>query len=312
MNVLVTGGTGFVGRPILRELHRASHSIHVLSPRGHTAAAYAIEEEFGGQIHHGNILDPALEYLDSDLKGTNEHIDAVIHLVGIISEIGAQTFENVHTRGTQNVVAWAQRAGVRRFLHMSALGTRPEAVARYHRTKWAAEEIVRGSGLDWTIFRPSIIYGPGDGFVNLFAKFIRRSPVVPVMGNGCSKFQPVSVEAVSAAFVKALTEQRAINQAYDLCGPETLTLNEMVDTILAVMQRRRLKLHVPLALGRIQAAGLEFIFPAVLGKAAPLNRDQLRMLQEDNTGDDRTATGLFGLNHPPIREGIARYLRPRP
>jgi NADH dehydrogenase len=295
MNVLVTGGTGFVGREIVRELIASGHRVRSLSRGTHLRES--------PEMPPGNVLDAA------SLPQAFAGVEAVIHLVGIISEFGEQTFENVHVRGTQNVVSAAQQAGARRFVHMSALGTRPNAVARYHQSKWAAEEIVRGSGLDWTIFRPSIIYGPGDGFVNLFAKIIRRSPIVPIMGDGESKFQPVTVESVATAFVKALAEPRAVHQTFDLCGAEVFTLNEIVDVILTVMQRRRLKLHVPLAAARFQAALLEFVYPRVLRKAAPLNRDQLRMLQEDNTGETRAATDLFGLNHPPFRAGIARYLR---
>lgn len=295
MNVLVTGGTGFVGREIVRELIASGHRVRSLSRGTHLRES--------PEMPPGNVLDAA------SLPQAFAGVEAVIHLVGIISEFGEQTFENVHVRGTQNVVSAAQQAGAKRFVHMSALGTRPNAVARYHQSKWAAEEIVRGSGLDWTIFRPSIIYGPGDGFVNLFAKIIRRSPIVPIMGDGESKFQPVTVESVATAFVKALAEPRAVHQTFDLCGAEVFTLNEIVDAILTVMQRRRLKLHVPLAAARFQAALLEFVYPRVLRKAAPLNRDQLRMLQEDNTGETRAATDLFGLNHPPFRQGIARYLR---
>jgi NADH dehydrogenase len=295
MNVLVTGGTGFVGREIVRELIASGHRVRSLSRGTHLRES--------PEMPPGNVLDAA------SLPQAFAGVEAVIHLVGIISEFGEQTFENVHVRGTQNVVSAAQQAGAKRFVHMSALGTRPNAVARYHQSKWAAEEIVRGSGLDWTIFRPSIIYGPGDGFVNLFAKIIRRSPIVPIMGDGESKFQPVTVESVATAFVKALAEPRAVHQTFDLCGAEVFTLNEIVDVILTVMQRRRLKLHVPLAAARFQAALLEFVYPRVLRKAAPLNRDQLRMLQEDNTGETRAATDLFGLNHPPFRQGIARYLR---
>jgi NADH dehydrogenase len=298
MNVLVTGGTGFVGREILRELVASGHRVRILS-RGTWKSP--------GQSDNtvpGNVLDAA------SLPQAFAGVDAVIHLVGIISEVGEQTFEHVHVLGTQNVVSAAEQAGVKRFVHMSALGSRPNAVARYHQSKWAAEEIVRGSGLDWTIFRPSIIYGPGDGFVNLFARIIRRSPIVPIMGNGESKFQPVTVESVAIAFVKALAEPPAVRQTFDLCGAEVFTLNEIVDAILTVMQRQRLKLHVPLAAARFQAALLEFIYPKVLGKAAPLNRDQLHMLQEDNTGETRAATDLFGLDHPPFRQRIARYLCP--
>ena len=181
-------------------------------------------------------------------------MEAVIHLVGIISEVGESTFENVHQRGTRNILAAAQQAGVRRFVHMSALGTRPNAASRYHQTKWAAEELVRHSGLDFTIFRPSLIYGPQDQFINLFARIIRLSPVVPLLGSPRARFQPVSVEAVAAAFVRSLGEPKSSGQTYDLCGPEALTLSEIVDQILAVLQRKRLKLQVPLGLARCQAA----------------------------------------------------------
>jgi NADH dehydrogenase len=302
MKVLVTGGTGFAGREILRELHRAAHEIYFLSRRGHSAACYAIEEEFSGQLCSGDILD--LKSLPEACAG----MDAIIHLVGIISEVGRQTFENVHTLGTQNIVKAAQKTGVRRFIHMSALGTRPNAVSRYHKSKWAAEEIVRNSGLDWTIFRPSIIYGPGDGFVNLFAKIIRRSPIVPIIGKGQTKFQPVAVESVASAFVKALNEPRAIGQTYDLCGLETFILNEIVDEISTALKRKRLKVHVPFALARRQAALLEFIFGKLLHQPPPLNRDQLLMLRENNVGNGKPAAELFGLKPGWFREGIASYL----
>jgi len=300
MLVLVTGGTGFVGRQIVRELHGAGHGILLLSRHPHAGGSSA-QEQF--QARPGNILDA--KTLTDACRGA----DAVIHLVGIISEIGEQTFENVHTRGTQNILAAAKAAGVKRFVHMSALGTRPDAIARYHKSKWAAEELVRGSGLDWTIFRPSIIYGPGDGFVNLFAKMIRLSPVVPIMGGGRNRFQPVAVECVAKAFVRALTEPRSIGKTFDLCGVETFSFDEIMDSVLAVMKRHRVKLHVPLAIARLQAATLEFIFPRLLRKPPPLNRDQLLMLQEDNVGHGREADELLELKAPPFREGIARYLR---
>src|SRR5438034_5864811 len=114
---------------------------------------------------------------------------------------------------------------------MSALGTQPDAVSRYHQSKWAAEQIVRGSGLDYTIFRPSLIFGPQDRFVNVFAKIIRLSPILPVMGNDTAKFQPVSIAVVAAAFVRSLSEPKSIGRTYDLCGPETFTLPEILDEI---------------------------------------------------------------------------------
>src|SRR6266404_9825271 len=253
MKVFVTGATGFVGQEILRGLCEAGHSIRFLAhnPGGNVAREFA--SRYGAEARPGNVLD--VSSLDDALGGT----DAVVHLVGIISEIGENTFENVHTRGTQNVLAAAQRAGVRRFVHMSALGTRPDAVSRYHKSKWAAEEAVRNGGVDYTIFRPSLIYGRKDHFVNLFAKIIRWSLVVPVMGRSDAKFQPVPVEVVAASFVKSLSEEKAIGKTFDLCGVETLTMPSLIDQILEVMRRRRLKLRVPAAVAKGQAALLEFV-----------------------------------------------------
>jgi uncharacterized protein YbjT (DUF2867 family) len=303
MKVLVTGATGFVGREVVRQLHAATHSIHILARSRKSPRVQEAISRYGVEAHPGDVLET------TSLNGACNGMDAVIHLVGIIAEVGDSTFENVHTRGTGNLVAAARQAGVRRFVHMSALGTRPAAASRYHQTKWAAEELVRHSGLDFTIFRPSLIYGPQDQFVNMFARVIRLSPVVPLIGSPRARFQPVSVETVAAAFVRALGEPKSAGQTYDLCGPEALTLSEIVDQIMDVLQRRRLKLQVPPSLARCQAILLEFLFGRLLRRASPLNRDQLIMLQEDNVGNPQPANERFGLKPLPLREGIARYLR---
>ena len=264
MKVFVTGATGFVGREIICRLHDSIPEIHFLTRSHNSASALAVEWGFDGQNYVGDIQDA--DFLKTSFKG----LDAVIHLVGIISEVGANTFENVHTLGTKNIVAAAQQAR-RATLHPrmeGALGTRPNAVARYHKSKWAAEEIVRGSGLDYTIFRPSIIYGPRDMFVNLFAKMSRLSPVLPIIGSGQSKLQPVPVADVATSFIRALTEPKSIGQTYDLCGGEALSFEQVLDAILQVTGRKRWKLHLPLALARFQATLLEFIFPKLLGKSA--------------------------------------------
>jgi len=302
MKVLVTGATGFVGREVVRQLHKTGHSIRILARSRNASRVEEAVSCWGAEVHPGDVLDAAS--LDGAVNGT----EAIIHLVGIIAEVGESTFENVHTRGTGNLVTAAQQAKVRRFVHMSALGTRPNAASRYHQTKWAAEELARHSGLDFTVFRPSLIYGPEDQFINLFARVIGLSPVVPLMGSPHAQFQPVSVETVAAAFAKSLGEPQSIGQTYDLCGPEALTLSEIVDRILAVLHRRRLKLRVPPGLARFQAVLLELVFRRLLRKVSPLNRDQLIMLQEDNVGNPRPANELFGLTPTSLREGIAKYL----
>src|SRR5277367_3858934 len=266
MKVLVTGGTGFVGREILARLHTRGHSIRVLARRPQSPAVQGLASQFGAEAYAGDVLDPA------SLQIACRGVDAVIHLVGIISESGQSTFENIHVRGTENVISAARAAGVGRLVHMSALGVRAGAPARYHQTKWAAEQRVRSSGLAFTIFRPSIIYGPKDGFVNLFARISRFSPIIPVMGNGNSRLQPLPVTDVAACFTQALDGPETIGATFDLCGREALTVNEILDTILSVTCRRRLKLHIPMWLARIQAAALECVLGKILHRPPPLNR----------------------------------------
>ena len=302
MRVFVTGATGFVGREILRQLHIAGQSVRLLARHPQSRRVQELVKQHSAEVHRGDVLDAA------SLEGSLKHMEAVIHLVGIISEIGRNTFENIHTHGTENIVTTARNAGIKRIVHMSALGTRPNAASRYHQSKWAAEEIVRRSGLAWTIFRPSIIYGADDVFVNLFARMSRFSPALPVMGSVEAKFQPVAVEDVAACFLGALDEPRSVGQTFDLCGNEVFTLNQTLDLILETLGRRRFKLRLPLWLARIPAGLLEFVFPRLLGRAPPLNRDQLIMLQEDNVGDPKPAMELFGLKPRSFREGIARYL----
>src|SRR5512140_805561 len=153
MNVFITGATGFVGREIVRQVRAAGHSISVLARDTGSQSALKLRSEFGVNIRAGDILDE--DSLSEALTGA----DAAIHLVGIIAEVGDKTFERVHVAGTLNTLGVARRQGIKRFVHMSALGSRPGAVSRYHQSKWAAEEAVRSSGLAFTIFRPSLIYG---------------------------------------------------------------------------------------------------------------------------------------------------------
>lgn len=302
MNVLVTGGTGFVGEGVTSSLVAAGHTVRVLAR--HPASPSAEAPATGANVHFfkGDISDR--ESLATAVRGC----EAIIHLVGIISEVGRATFENVHVRGTENILRAAAEQGASRFVHMSALGTRPAARSRYHQTKWAAEEAVRNSDLSWTILRPSLIYGPRDAFVNLFARISRYSPILPVPGNRSAQFQPVSLAAVSTAFANALEQSKSVGQTLDLCGPERLTLDGILDVLLAVLGRKRMKLHLPRPLVQVQARLLEWVFPIVLGKAPPLNRDQVIMLQEGNIGDGSAADRLLGLRHPSFWEGIS-YLR---
>jgi NADH dehydrogenase len=250
-----------------------------------------------------SVLEP--ESLIAAFQGC----DAVIHLVGIIAEIGNQTFEAIHTRGTANALAAAKATGIRRFVQMSALGSRPNAVSRYHQSKWAAEELVRQSGLEWTIFRPSLIYGPGDGFLNLFARIARFSPIVPIMGPGDALLQPIHVEDVARCFTGALGNRSSIETTFDVCGPDRYCLREVVGMVLQATGRHRWKLSIPWPAARILAHFLETVYPTFLHLPAPLNRDQLKMLAEDNVGDPFPAMRAFGFQPTRLTVKTIQFLR---
>ena len=193
--------------------------------------------------------------------------------------------------------------GVRRYLHMSALGTRRGATSRYHRTKWTAEAAVRGSGLEWTIFRPSIIYGPGDGLVTMLASMVRRTPAVPVIGGGRQRLQPIPVEQVAAGFAGALDLPATIKQTYAVGGPEPVTMVELLDLIGRALGRRRvLKIHVPV--------GVVSPFVHLLHSLPgfPVTLDQLMMLGEDSVCDPRPFFETFTLEPVPLAVGLERML----
>lgn len=301
MRVLITGATGFVGRAVCEAVVREGHSVRRMA-RGNGSQALVTSDGSLDRVR-GSVLSP------DDLRRALEGCDAVIHLVGIIGEIGDQTFERVHQDGTLRVVEAAIACGVRRMVHMSALGTRPSAVSRYHQTKWAAEEAVRASGLDWTVFRPSVIYGPGDGFVNLFARMSRRSPVLPVIGSGTALLQPVTVEGVAQAFARAVNSKDAVHQTYDLCGPDRLTLPQILQAILRATGRRRLIVRIPRSLAWYPTAVLEQVFPRILRQPAPLSRDQILMLEEDNVGNPETAERDFQIRSIRFVDGIGAFLQ---
>lgn len=294
--VFVTGATGFVGHAVLQRLCAAGHVVRCLVRHGSEGRLRG----FGAIARiEGDVLTP--RSLEEGMAGC----DAVIHLVGIIREHRAAnlTFERVHVEGTRNVIEAAKAAGVQRYLHMSALGTRPGAASRYHLTKWAAEEAVRASGLTWTIFRPSIIYGRGDGFVTLLASMVRRLPVVPMIGSGRQRLQPIAVEQVAAGFAEALERPVTIKQTYEVGGPDAVTMVELLDSIGRALGRRRVrKVHVPLGV-MTPLARLLHPLPGF-----PVTPDQLLMLGEDSVCNPRPFFEAFQLEPVPLATGLERML----
>ncbi|OGR29601.1 MAG: hypothetical protein A2005_11555, partial [Desulfuromonadales bacterium GWC2_61_20] len=289
--------SGFVGSEVLRQLVAAGHTPRCLLRPG-SENKLAVRD--GVEIHHGDATVAA------SLAGALSGCDAVIHLIGIIREFPGKgiTFRQLHVAATENIVDAAGAQGIRRFLHMSANGTRAGAPSPYHSSKWAAEERVREGDLDWTVFRPSVIFGPGDGFVTMLADMIRRFPAVPVIGDGQYTFSPIAVSDVAAGFVAALTTPAAVGQTYHCGGPETLTYDAILDIIGSALGKKSVtKIHYPLFMMKPVVAMLERI------PAFPLTTSQLTMLLEGNSCDPTPFATAFGRTPEPFATGVRRYLK---
>jgi len=221
--ILVTGGTGFVGREVIGELLARGYRVRLLVR--HPERATDLKKLPGVELVAGDVLKP--ETLAPAMTG----VEAVIHLVGIIAETSHVTFEQAHREATRHVLTAAKQAGVTRYIHMSAAGTRAHARSRYHITKWEAEELVRQSGMDWTIFQPSLIYGY-DGRDRLL-NFLRTAlslpfNLMPLIDGGRSRVQPVSVREVARCFAHAVINEASLGRTYELVGPVAFSWREMV------------------------------------------------------------------------------------
>ena len=292
--IVITGATGFVGQAVVKQARAEGFAVRVIA-REPRRAEWA--RTLGCEVFHGNVLyAPAI-------AGAFAGAKSVIHLVGIIHESQENTFTRVHVEATQNVIEGAKAAGVKRFVHMSALGTRANGKSQYHQTKWAGEELVRKSGLAWTIFRPSLISGPGNKSISVLGKLVKYLPFVPVLGNGESKIQPVAVDIVAKCFIAALRLDDTVQKTYDLCGPVAFTWNELYDKLLIAVGQLKPKLHLPLCIARPQAWLFEKLLPE-----PPFTRDQLIMTAEDNIGDPQPAEQDFMFEQESFESGLAESL----
>lgn len=292
MKIFITGGTGFVGEHVVEALQASGHDVRLLVHRRSVGVGGGIE-----QIE-GDVTD--LETLGRAAEGC----DAVINLVGIIREFPRRgiTFDKLHVQATANTVAVAKQAGVRRYLQMSALGTRPDAISRYHRTKFKAEELVRSSGLDATVFRPSLIYGPKDAFVNMLAGQLRMAPVMPVIGNGSYRLQPIHASDVARCFAMALDMPGTIGRCYELCGNNRLAYVDLIDAIASAMGRSiPLKPRLPIGIMK-QVISIMQHLPQF-----PITSDQLQMLLEENICNGNWKRE-FGFEPIDFIDGIREYL----
>jgi uncharacterized protein YbjT (DUF2867 family) len=289
-SIFLTGGTGFVGSALQTALGNRPVRMMV---RDGSEAAKTVDGSV--ELVEGDVTDR------ESLRGAIDGCQTVIHLVAIIEEEGDQTFDRVIRQGTENVVDEALQAGVSHFIDMSALGTSNRPQYPYFYAKWQGEEAVRDSGLSWTIFRPSIIFGPGDGFINQLASLVRKAPVLPIVGDGSSKFQPVHVTEVAEAFRRVVDDPSTQGMIHELGGPDILTYEGIVDVIRDRLDTKRPKVHMPVPLMHL-AVSLASPLPKFL--RPPVTRAQLQMLEVDNCTSDSATPRLIGRDQIRVHDGI--------
>jgi uncharacterized protein YbjT (DUF2867 family) len=293
MNVTVIGATGFVGSHLVPYLASRGHRVRALSrsgrrldwPDGVAALAGDVETTGAG-------LDEALR-----------DADALVHLVAIPRESRARRFEEVNVRGVECVIDAARRNAVERVVHLSVMGVADDPHLRYLSSKWRGEQIVRQSGLDWRVLRPSLLFGPGDGFFNLIKTTLTWwSPgIVAIPGRGEEHFQPLSVDDLAIAVEACLTDADRAASVYELGGPDYLSYREIVDRVMGATGKQRLKVNVPVPLISALTSVTDRVLPIF-----PVSHDQIRSLSRPNYTDLDAFERAFGIKPRPIDLGYLR------
>lgn len=299
MRLCILGGTGFVGRVLSARLVAAGHE--VLVPTSHY------------ERHRDLTVLPTLKLVEGDVHDLEfllhccEARDAVINLVGILNEKGrsGRGFSRAHAELPEKLVAACRAVRVRRLLHMSALNASLQAPSHYLRTKAMGEDTVHraaNDGLHVTSFRPSVIFGPRDSFINRFAGLLKLAPGVFPLACPDAKFQPVYVEDVVSAYVHALHDTKTHGQRYDLCGPKVYTLREIVNYIASVMGKHVAIVGLNRALSHLQAMLMEF------APGKPFSLDNFRSLQVDSVCASRAFPEVFGITPTPMEQVVPGYI----
>ena len=297
--VCVLGGTGFVGRAIAAKLARAGYSIRIPTRNRQRARKLLILP--GLDLVQADVHDP--EQLAAVLRGA----DTVINLVGILNERGhdGSGFRRAHVELAEKLMGACRKMGVRRVLQMSALKANAErGPSHYLSTKGLAEQVIRnqaGENIKYTIFRPSVIFGPDDSFCNRFARILRLTPLLP-LARLDARFAPVYVGDVAEAFVRAIGDSHTFGQTYELCGPDAFTLEEILRFICAELGLRRIIIGLPGPLGRFQAWVGDYLLP---GK--PFSRDNFRSLAVASVCREN-GFAAFGIKPKRMQPAVSSYL----
>ena len=296
--VTVFGGSGFLGRYVVERLADRDVVVRVVV-RDPEAAKHL---KTLGQV--GQVTPIACDINDADaVRRAVAGSDAVINLVGILAERGKQTFKALHVEAAATIAQAAADEGCTAMVQVSAIGASAIALSEYSRSKAAGEVEVREAFPNAVIVRPSVIFGPEDGFFNLFGGLARILPALPLFGGGKTRFQPVYVADVADAVVTALHAREAAGKTYELCGPEVLTFRELMELLLREIRRKRLLVSIPFFVGDIQAT-----FAGLLPNP-PVTRDSMKSLREDNVvADDALGLGDLGIQPTPVESILPTYV----
>jgi uncharacterized protein YbjT (DUF2867 family) len=301
--ILVTGANGFVGRHAVPNLLDAGHRVIglVRTPAGGDVLQASLQAAGRTpiELRTGDVTDVA------SLPPALTDVDAVLHLAAIPRDLrGGADLRLVNTEGTRAVVEAMRAAGIRRLVHLGAMGVEDDPKLHYASSKAKAEALVRASGLDWTILKPSLQFGPGDGFFNIIGDLVRLSPgIVPVPGRGDARFQPIHVDDVGRVAAASFADPGTIGHSFELGGPRIWTYREITEEVLRALGKRRLILPMPVPLIRLVAGTAE-----TLHLPFPVATDQLRQLRLDNIGPLDVIPTRFGFD-PRDMAGQLGYLR---
>jgi uncharacterized protein YbjT (DUF2867 family) len=294
--ILVTGATGFIGPRIVQALRDRDRPVRALvrKPDSNVASTLAV---WGAELVQGDMTDA------ESLQQAVEGCETVVHLVAI-RQGRASEFKRVMEEGTRSLVSAAVEAGVRRFVLMSALGTKEESkdLVPYYHAKWEQEQTLRGSGIEHVIFRPSFVFASDGGILPTFRRLARLAPVTPIIGSGEQRLQPIWIDDVAAYFVEGVERADAANRIFELGGPEAVTWNELWERLKRALGVRRPSVHVPFGAMRANALVTERL-PGNI----PLTRDLLTMLEHgDNVASNDDAVKTFQLPLVPLDEQLRR------
>lgn len=295
---VIFGGSGFLGRYIAKDLAEAGYAVKIISRHPEKATQIKTAAQ-AGQIHlsRGNINN------EKDIEKGVKNADLVINLTGILYQTRKQRFAAVHARGAERIAKAARAAEVERFIHVSALGVEHAANSSYARSKLNGEKAVIAAFPSATILRPSIIFGSEDNFFNMFAKIATFSPILPLIGGGKTRFQPVYAGDIAELLVKIIDDEKTFGKIIEIGGPKIYSFKELMQFILSTIGRKKLLVTLPFSLAKLNAAFME-ILPRPI-----LTRDQVNLLKSDNVVTDKSDIfKSLGITPKTINEIVPQYL----